>query len=302
MTRSEEFRLEVSRPLLRRLPRWLAVRAYQRLVQEPFGQNGWAGRTERTELRPHGVSMELRLDDWSERMAYFTGTYYDTEGLQLFEALVKKGDSFVDVGANVGFVSLAASRLVGSGGTVHACEPNPKLQVRLRHAFEANRALNVTLLPIALGQETGHATLDADGHEGTGTLRTTEGSSSVSVEVRRGDDVLPASGAPRMIKVDVEGFEYDVLLGMRESLAAPNVAAYVEVTPDWLAQRGTTADALFALFEERGFRAAFPRRRKSGHLTLRWLTAPLRGVHQYDVVFMREHEVFAQRATPLFQQ
>lgn len=255
-----------------------------------------------TQLRPHGMAMNVRFDDWSERMAYFTGTYYDTEGLELLEALVAPGDTFIDVGANVGFVSLAASALVGASGNVQACEPNPILQQRLKDLFTANQVRNVTIHPLALGRTNGTAFLDADGHEGTGNLRETAGSAKVPVAVRRGDEVLSLPTSPCMVKVDVEGFEYEVLAGMLQFLESPSLAAYVEVTPTWLHDRGASAEMLFAIFEERGFRAALPRRRRrDGKLLLTWLDRPLQGVHQYDVVFLRPDEVFESRVHKSFQ-
>src|SRR5213083_889189 len=67
----------------------------------------------------------LDLRDWSDRQFYFLGRYYELAMLLLFKTLLAAGDSFVDVGANVGMFTLMAARRVGTDGRVEAFEPNP---------------------------------------------------------------------------------------------------------------------------------------------------------------------------------
>ncbi len=64
-------------------------------------------------------------DQGVERSIYYTGTY-EKGSLAVLKQLLRKGDSFADVGANIGLMSLYASQLVGTKGKVWAFEPNPE--------------------------------------------------------------------------------------------------------------------------------------------------------------------------------
>jgi len=66
--------------------------------------------------------------------------------IDLIRANLNPGDTFFDVGANVGFFSVQASRIVGDRGEVHSFEPLPKLAVLLRRSIARNGLRNVCLL------------------------------------------------------------------------------------------------------------------------------------------------------------
>ncbi len=68
--------------------------------------------------------MDLDLARASERFSYFTGRFYELGMQLLLMDLVRAGDRVVDIGANVGEISLLCSRLVGPTGVVDAFEPN----------------------------------------------------------------------------------------------------------------------------------------------------------------------------------
>jgi hypothetical protein len=73
----------------------------------------------------HGNLMRLDLSNWSDRLNYFLGRWYDLEIQLLMADLVKPGQTIVDVGAHRGEFALAASKLVGKSGRVICFEPNP---------------------------------------------------------------------------------------------------------------------------------------------------------------------------------
>ncbi len=77
------------------------------------------------------------------------GTYERDRQQQLTE-LLKPGDCFLDIGANVGFYSVLASRIVGATGQVHSFEPFPRNVDYLQKHIELNRLTNVTVHPLAL--------------------------------------------------------------------------------------------------------------------------------------------------------
>ncbi len=284
--------LRLSVPLLRSSPPWLAVRAYARLAGESFYSHGGSGRTATLRLRPHGLPVELFLDDWSERLAYHCGRYYDLEGTAVVEALLGSGDAFVDVGCNVGMLALTAAVQVGERGLVIAFDPNPQLCERLRETCRANGLARVVVENVALGAEPGAADLSLAEHTGTGTLRGRKGQRSIPTAVRTLDEFLERvpPGAFALVKLDVEGYEGMVLRGARAFLRRPGTGALVEVTDSWLRETGSSADELFDTLAAGGFSLYRPSVGPSSRLSLTPLARPLEGVAQYDVVGLRPSE------------
>jgi FkbM family methyltransferase len=162
----------------------------------------------------------------------------------------------------VGYHSLFASRLAGERGQVLSFEPNPDTYPVLSAHVAINRIRNCRTFQMALGDAVGEAVLSQPGaHSGTSTLRPISGASlkSVTIPVQKGDTSLgsiPFIGKV-FIKIDVEGFEQRVLLGLKETLNKAAIVA-VEVTPEWIEQVGGSAEELYSYMREAGFRAFIP--------------------------------------------
>jgi FkbM family methyltransferase len=130
---------------------------------------------------------------------------------------LKLGDVFVDVGANVGYYTILASKLVGANGKVFAVEPVPQTVRVLKFNIKLNRLKNVTVIDKAAWNsydrlkmrvmfgEFGCASFFRDGVE-------------VEVDAIPLDEVLVNVPKIKLIKVDVEGAEYEVLQGLRQTL------------------------------------------------------------------------------------
>lgn len=174
--------------------------------------------------RVPGGEVLAALDDYVGRSAFYMGEL-DRKITWLSGRIVRPGDVVLDIGANIGMVSVWLSRLVGPQGLVHAFEPNPQLCDRLEAALERNVLANVKLHRIALGSVAGELSLCIpDGNAGEASLvvqRDPSRSTTISVPVQRLDDVAVRENirALRFIKIDVELFEAEVLEGARELLA-----------------------------------------------------------------------------------
>lgn len=202
----------------------------------------------------HGYSMSLDLSNWSERQTYFLGRFYDLP-TQLFvlEAL-GRGEAFVDVGANIGMITLLAASRVGRTGQVFAFEPNPVACTRLKQLLRVNQLDSVVrVYEAGLGDTPGECTLSViTDHTGMGTLSSVPAtqlhlvSHEYRVPVRRGDDVLPELQAAAVVKIDVEGFEVRVLQGLERLLRRQLPAVIAEVNPELLERAGTTVNELLA--------------------------------------------------------
>jgi FkbM family methyltransferase len=167
----------------------------------------------------------------------------------VIRSVLRPGDVFVDVGANIGYFTLLAARLVGSSGRVHALEPSEGTYAKLVANLELNDLANVvpecvaagatsgeaTFRDVVEGTNTGASSLRSDPERGWGVRRAVP----VTVPLRTLAEVVPEPDWPRLrrVKIDVEGYESDVLAGLEPILAAghrPAVAVelHLDIDPD----------------------------------------------------------------------
>jgi FkbM family methyltransferase len=235
--------------LLRRLPtRRVRALAY-RHVSLPLVQRTDASIPVRT---TGGFVMTAELGTLMGR-SLATAGLWEWYLTGVFGRLLGRGDVFVDVGANVGYYALVASRLVGDTGRVYALEPAPDTYARLVETLAMNRAANVTPIQVAAGAETGEAVLHgaAEGHDEMSTLldipdvvrarrpELTPSAERPAVEttvvVEPVHRLVDPSDLPRLdlIKIDVEGYEGAVLAGLGPVFAVGHrPAVLVEVHAD----------------------------------------------------------------------
>jgi FkbM family methyltransferase len=155
----------------------------------------------------------------------YTCGLWDFEDMLFLMHLLRPGNLFVDIGANAGGYTVLASAVAGA--RTAAFEPVPSTHAELRRNVLAN-GIEALALPrcIGLGDAEGTMTMTA----GLGSLNhvVTDGSrgDTVQVPVRRLDDVLDLEGC-RLIKIDAEGFEMNVLRGAARTIANPELAAMI---------------------------------------------------------------------------
>ena len=151
-------------------------------------------------------------------------------------ALCKPGETFVDVGANIGAWTLAAARAVGTQGRVLAFEPAPRVAETLRKTLKANRLRNVKLHELALADSSGRRQFSVERDNPGGSRLGHMSSDShrhfdmIEVTTARLDDIARSErlAALDVMKIDVEGFEYDVLRGSQEVLGSFQPALIME--------------------------------------------------------------------------
>ena len=210
----------------------------------------------------HGYEMELDLANWSERLSFCLGRYHDLPLQLAMHKVLRPGDAFVDIGANLGLVSLLASRLVGPAGVVLACEPNPSLGSRLQSHVQRNGLRHVQIVAEALGSEAGVAELrEYAGHSGWGSLSAVGPEGEVETAIHRvavvaGDDVAARIPGvhPLVIKIDVEGHEVPVVRGLARTLGARQPLVFLEVVDAHQRRAGYSAAELRSHIERFGYR------------------------------------------------
>lgn len=149
---------------------------------------------------------------------------YDYNNMSLIRDLLRDGGVFVDIGANIGSYTLIASE--SPSALVHAFEPHPATFRFLRRNVDLNQRNNVSLYNAALGSSEGEVFLtDRSGSSINYIMsENRQVAGTIAVPCHRMDGVCRQAGiVPEIVKIDVEGFEYDVLLGFGDSLSSIDV-------------------------------------------------------------------------------
>ena len=156
---------------------------------------------------------------------------------------MKAGDVVWDIGANVGLYTELFCKWVGPSGNVVAFEPNPEATAQLQKRLADCHWLSVE--KVALGSREEECTLVVGnylmgGHVHYDVETKVSGESKISIQGTTGDRVCGRLGRiPQVLKIDVEGFEEEVLLGLDRTLASPDVrAVMIEVHFQQLESRG----------------------------------------------------------------
>jgi FkbM family methyltransferase len=162
-------------------------------------------------------------------LRYLRSTY-EPELTGLIGRTLRPGDAFFDLGANIGYFSLLASRRVGPTGRVVAVEPEPGNLRFLRRHVELNAAANVVVVGVAVGRADGvagwtHGT-------GTGTGRLNHGGRFLVPVMSLETLIRHAGVVPTCLKIDIEGAEAELLAGARDPLARHRPALFLSIHGD----------------------------------------------------------------------
>ena len=204
---------------------------------------------------PIRVAFIGRASLWARRgETGITGNIYyglaEYEDMAFVLHLLRPGDLFVDVGANAGSYSVLASGVIGA--KTEAFEPISETADR----FLANVALNgiedlVRLQQVGLAAQPGRLRFTTRNDTVNHVAKEDEEAIEITVETLDG---LLEDANPTMIKIDVEGFEAEVLLGGRDTLAKPSLLALIVEINDSHSSYGRSSDEIIELLANEGFR------------------------------------------------
>jgi len=175
---------------------------------------------------------------------------------RLIRRVATEGGVVVDVGANVGYFTRIASRAVGSTGVVHAVEPLASALRLLR--LNTQDLPNVFIHATALSARSGEASLYV--HEG-GDLSTLSPSDDarevVRVPLTTLDELLADASRVDLIKIDVEGHEFEVVMGAMRTLQKFRPVVYFELLQGYSSRSGYGFDEFRTLLEPHGYSLAW---------------------------------------------
>lgn len=174
------------------------------------------------------IQGELRGYKWivgSSIHGCWLGTY-ELEKQRAIALALKPGLVFYDIGANVGFYTLLAAVRVGRNGYVHAFEPVPRNINYIQRHITLNKLSNVTLHQLAVTDENREMrfALGPNAAEGHLDIHGDLNVQAVALDKYIADNRLPY---PNLLKIDVEGAEYQVLRGARQTLGQNPVTVFL---------------------------------------------------------------------------
>jgi FkbM family methyltransferase len=204
-------------------------------------------------------SFEIRhYRDFIQRHIYFFG-YWERKVSALITRLLRPGDVFIDIGANVGWFTILGARRVGPHGKVVAFEPGRETFDNLQANIRLNRLANVTAENLAIADIDGVALLSGidDRCTALGSIARDDIASGETVTSVRFDNYWQSTcNKPiRLIKMDIEGAEMKALSGM-DDLLRRQLCDYliVEVNNETLAWAGSTPQHVLSLLGKYRYR------------------------------------------------
>lgn len=247
------------------LGRW-----YVRNAPGTLGKGTLAGRWLNPHLRDEprrrvtetatGARFAVDTQDLIQRYLYLFGTW-EPRMTHWLQNRLGPGDTYIDVGANIGYFSVLASQLVGPTGHVVAIEASRPFLDRVEQNARLNGSTNIRAVHTAVSDKDQTLTfiLASSANMGANSIVPWDGptESVFDIDAHPLPDVLTDEEIERarVVKIDVEGAEGSVVRGMAPMLQRlrPDAEVTVEVTPERMEQLGDSVEELLDTMRGAGF-------------------------------------------------
>jgi FkbM family methyltransferase len=169
---------------------------------------------EDVKVKVFGNCMLLNSSDYLSKIVLFTPNYFDRRERKFIKSIVREGDLIVDVGANIGIYTLLFGALVGPMGRVLSIEAERDNARRLRHNIALNDMPWITVHEVGVSDkfERLPLSIDEDGNAGAHSfLMAGDPAKGQHINCKPLSVLLDPGRRARLIKLDIEGFEYRVL-------------------------------------------------------------------------------------------
>lgn len=198
--------------------------------------------------------MLLNSNDLIQKACLLTNKF-EPDVFNLHKKILKKGDIYLDVGANCGVFSLLASKLIGSTGKVLAIEPNPKTNVNLQHNKSLNlNANNILIYCCAVGGKEELCWLKIPPNENSGLAKITLQKThyqSVIVAMFKLSKIIKKQKIKKikLLKIDTEGTELPILKDLFQKRIFPKNIIF-----EYLPQDFKNHEKLIYLFKKHKYK------------------------------------------------
>jgi FkbM family methyltransferase len=203
---------------------------------------------------PTGGKIYIDITESSMMFARVFGDF-EPQKHRALDFFLEKGDAYIDIGANKGEFAIHAALKVGAQGNILAFEPEPENCKWIRKSIEESVIHNITLVEGAVGSENGSLNLYIGEKSGWHSLVNSEHDrvkKSIPVNVYQLDGYLEKMPLPNLkaIKIDVEGFEKEVLIGAYNTLRLnDDLMLFIDIHPS----HGVVHDEIYEILHEHGF-------------------------------------------------
>jgi FkbM family methyltransferase len=206
-----------------------------------------------------GVKMLVDLRDRAVGRVLFEKRAYEIAETAFVKSYLRPGMVFVDVGANIGYYTILAGRLVGSQGIVVAVEPEPWNFQILSRNIRRNRLKNVVPVRMAAGRQPCEGMLfkSSTNYGDHRLMANGESRARVKIAVDALDNILRVVGERSIdfLKIDVQGYEAEAFAGMSQTLRSrPPRVILVEYWPFGIRAMGGDPEALLEGLSRLGYR------------------------------------------------
>ncbi len=211
------------------------------------------------------LKMHLSLSESMQSQIFWFG-YYSRDVCAVMKRILKSGMVVVDAGANIGEITMVASKLVGTDGHVYSFEPMTAIANQLEQNLGVNRISNASILRFGLSNEVGSLPIflaegafrDGSIHDGLGTIYATpERPKKVEDIPLTTLDIFSRNAALSrldLVKIDVEGAELPALTGARDTLIRFKPYLIIEVQDETATSAGYKAADILEFLEPLGYR------------------------------------------------
>jgi FkbM family methyltransferase len=265
-TATEDQRLETRLTWLKRitgLSKYISKRRISRFCNRAF----YLGKDPDSSFKliaPYhrGLLMHIDTNSWMERWVLNQG-YYEPEVIAFLEHCLRPGMVAFDVGANIGCHTLPMANVVGPKGRVFAFEPNPAIHQRLLANIGLNRLTQVEAVAACLSNDsdlqTLFAPLDNEYNQGLSSMHRGnlgQRCQEISVTALTLDDFVSEQNLDQidLIKIDVEGHEFQVLTGARQVLQQFRPILIMEFSLQQWANAGVKPEQVEDYLAELGYK------------------------------------------------
>ena len=184
------------------------------------------------DLKDKGISTDLILDGVRESIS-----------VKIMKEELEKGDIVVDIGANIGYYALIEAKIIGSKGMVYAIEPSPRNFERLQRNVKLNDCSNMALYQTAIGDRRGIEHLNISLHSNLNSVTINKNKKTIDrmeVNIITLDEFLKGKQYPNLIRMDLEGYEYNVIKGMKNTLKdKKSLKLFIEFHPHLIDRKKT---------------------------------------------------------------
>ena len=237
------------------LPSFTAGKGYGNFFVKCLPQNYQYKKGVFRKVCRHGIHYSLDLSEYMEWVIYFD---LNVEHREELYPLVKPGMVILDVGGNIGETALNFAKRTGPTGQVISFEPVPETFQKCLANLKLNGFPWLKAEQLALSDRNEALYFDPASYNNSGGIymrRNTEGL-EFSVRAMPLDDFVAANKLSKvnLIKIDVEGFEFNVLKGAVSTLKLMRPVLFIEINDHNLSRQHASASQIFGLLSDSGYR------------------------------------------------